>query len=468
VSPPLFPDDEATPYAQSLRWLYGRTNYEASTPIPYSDEGLKLDRMRELLRRLGRPDAGQRIVHIAGTKGKGSTAAMIAAGLREAGKRVGVYTSPHLERFEERIAIDGEPCSNDELVSLVARVRPIVEQMDREAASAQRGAAGGGPTFFDLSTAMALLHFADRGCDATVLEVGLGGRLDSTNVVTPAVAVITSISLDHTQQLGATRALIAAEKAGIIKPGIQAVSGVADAEAGNVIERIALERGAPFLRADRDFFMGGSLDGALVFYAVGVRIDGIRPAMVGAHQVANAAVALATLGVLDLRGWNIPVEARREGINRARIAARMERFDGDPPVVLDGAHNEASAAALVAALDDVAPGVPPAHRTLVLAISSDKDAPAIVRQLAGAFGRIVVTKYLDNPRALEPLALAAEVRSLAPERVEVVTCGTPAEALNDAAAGVPDAGGVVVVAGSFFLAGEVRRLLVAEGRKPCV
>jgi dihydrofolate synthase/folylpolyglutamate synthase len=456
-------DADAPPYEQALRWLYARTNYETSTPIPYSDEGLKLDRMRELLRRLGGPDASQKIVHVAGTKGKGSTAAMIAAGLRQAGKRVGVYSSPHLERFEERIAIDGTPCTPAEVAALVARVRGVAEAMDRESAPAPAGAARGGPTYFDLATAMALLCFAERGCDATVLEVGLGGRLDSTNVVTPEVAVITSISLDHTQQLGATRALIAAEKAGIIKPGVPVVSGVAEPEAGDVIERIALERGAPLLRAGRDFRVEARGDGSWVYHGADGPLDGVRPAMPGGHQAANAGVALAALGVLDTLGWGVAPAARVAGVNGARLAARMERFEGDPPVVIDGAHNEASAAALVAALASVAPGVAATARTLVLAISSDKDAPAIARQLAPAFGRIVVTKYLENQRAIEPATLAEVVRRFAPAGTQVVTCATPAEAWNDAAAGVRGAGGVVVVAGSFFLAGEVRRLVLDKG-----
>ena len=188
----------------ALDWLMGRINYERTAFIPYQERQLKLDRMRQLLTRLGQPDAGLKIVHVAGTKGKGSTSAMIAAMLTAAGYRTGVFSSPHLERIEERFAVDGQPCTADELVALVDRLRPVVEAMDDEAAA--DGDPTGGPTYFEVTTAMALVHFVERQVDAAVLEVGLGGRLDSTNVCLPAVSVITSISFDHTKQLGNTLA----------------------------------------------------------------------------------------------------------------------------------------------------------------------------------------------------------------------------------------------------------------------
>src|SRR5262245_30142218 len=225
----------------ALDWLMGRINYERTAFIPYQDRQLKLDRMRQLLTRLGQPDAGMKIVHIAGTKGKGSTSAMIAGILTAAGFRTGLFSSPHLERIEERFAVDAEPCTAAELVALVDRLRPVVRSMDEEAAA--EGDAAGGPTYFEATTAMALLHFVERGVDAAVLEVGLGGRLDSTNVCLPAVCVITSISFDHTKQLGNTLASIAREKAGIIKPGVPVVCGVTDLEPQSVIAAIAREHG---------------------------------------------------------------------------------------------------------------------------------------------------------------------------------------------------------------------------------
>src|ERR1700754_3286386 len=220
----------------ALDWLMARINYER-TGVPYQARQLKLDRMRQLLTRLGQPDAGMKIVHVAGTKGKGSTSAMIAAMLSAAGYRTGVFSSPHLEQIEERFAVDGQPCTSDELVALVNRMIPVVRAMDEEAAA--DGDSTAGPTYFEVTTAMALVHFVERQVDAAVLEVGLGGRLDSTNVCLPVVSVITSISFDHMRQLGNTLASIAREKAGIIKPGVPVICGVLNEEPQTVIAAAA-------------------------------------------------------------------------------------------------------------------------------------------------------------------------------------------------------------------------------------
>ena len=233
------------------RFLVERIDYERTQSMPCSEEAFKLDRMRELLRLLGNPYEGLPIVHVAGTKGKGSTSAMMAAVLSAAGFRTGLFTSPHLDRVEERMAIDGRPCSAEEFVELIEQVRPAVDVLDRVAADHEPPEHG--PTYFEIVTAMALCHFARRQVDAAVLEVGLGGRLDSTNVCTPRVSIITSISFDHTKQLGETLAAIAAEKAGIIKPGVPVVSGVTDEEPREVIRRIARECGSRLVELGVDF-----------------------------------------------------------------------------------------------------------------------------------------------------------------------------------------------------------------------
>ncbi len=235
----------------ALEWLMGRINYERIAVIPYQERQLKLDCMRQLLTRLGQPDAGMKIIHVAGTKGKGSTSAMIAAVLTAAGYRTGLFSSPHLERIEERLAVDGQPCSSDEFVALVNRLIPIVRALDDEAAA--DGDPTGGPTYFDITTAMSLVHFVERQADAAVLEVGLGGRLDSTNVCLPVVSVITSISFDHMRQLGNTLASIAREKAGIIKPGVPVICGVTDPEPQAVIAQLAREHGCRLIQLGRDF-----------------------------------------------------------------------------------------------------------------------------------------------------------------------------------------------------------------------
>lgn len=453
--------DDSADRAAALGWLTGRINYERTAVIPYGEQTLKLDRARELLRRLGDPHRGLRIVHIAGTKGKGSTGAMIAAALEAAGVTTGVYSSPHLDRIEERFAVGGAPCSAAELVALVDRVRPAAEAMDRESDGP------GGPTYFDLTTAMALAHFAERGVGAVVLEVGLGGRLDSTNVVTPAVAVITSISRDHTRVLGETLAEIAAEKAGILKPGVPAVSGVADGPAAETIERIAAERGSPLVRRGRDFDLvpegssyrfRGNGGGAREV------LDGVRPGLPGAAQAANAAVALATLGVLEEQGFSIGNDAKRHGVATGRLPGRLERFTGEPLVVVDGAHNDASAEALAEALDALCGETPRERRVLVVAVSNDKNLGEILKPLAQRFGHVVATRFLENPRAFDPehVAAAAEEAGVGDA---VVAEPTPAAAYETAKR-LAGPGGAVVFAGSLLFAAEARRLVVAERDDP--
>ena len=425
---------------EAVAWLLSRINYERVAVIPYNERQLKLDRMRQLLTRLGSPDAGLRIVHIAGTKGKGSTAAMIAAMLTASGRATGVYSSPHLERIEERFTIDGRPIEPAELVGLAQRVRRVVEEIDAEA---QRDPDSvGPPTFFDITTAMALVYFADKQCDAVVLEVGLGGRLDSTNVCLPLVSVITSISLDHTKQLGNTLGAIAGEKAGIIKPGVPVVSGVTQSEPREVIARIARERGCRLIEPAVERAAG---------FAIG---------LLGEHQTSNAAVALAVVDELRDQGWAIPEDACREGLAAARLPARVERFAAvpgkRPAVVVDTAHNGASAEALASAIAALAPV---GQRTLIAAISRDKDLPAITQTLGPAFGRIIATRFVENPRAVEPERLAELFHQGGCH--EVTTTEGPLDAWRLANEQTPH-DGLIVIAGSFFIAAELRPVVVGE------
>jgi dihydrofolate synthase/folylpolyglutamate synthase len=445
----------------AIDWLHARINYERTPVAPYNDRQLNLDRMRTLLARLGQPDTSLKFVHVAGTKGKGSTSAMIAAMLTAAGYRTGVFSSPHLEKIEERFTIDGEPCTGAELAALVDRLRPIVAAMDAEAAV--QSDPQGGPTYFEATTAIALLHFVERQADAVVLEVGLGGRLDSTNVCLPLVSVITSISFDHTQQLGNTLAAIAGEKAGIIKPGVPVVSGVTEAEPRDVIARIAQERGCRLIQAGRDFrhrFHDGRLEFEYSVAGQEHALEDAPLAMRGAHQAANAAVALATIAQLRHVGWSISIDAMRRGLETARLAGRVEFFAGEPAVILDTAHNAASAAALASALHEMKRR---GRQTLILAVSSDKDVPAIVGELVPHFDRVVVTQYQENPRAVPAQELAELVRAglgrtnaldaTSGDRVSVLA--TPHEAW-EAARRTAEPGELVCVAGSFFLAAELR------------
>jgi dihydrofolate synthase/folylpolyglutamate synthase len=454
-------------------WLMGRINFERTLFVPYQDRQLKLDRMRQLLTRLGQPDAGMKIVHVAGTKGKGSTSAMVASILTAAGFRSGVFSSPHLERIEERFSVDGQPCTAAEFVALVERLRPVVNSMDQEAAN--DGDSTGGPTYFEITTAMALLHFVERQVDVAVLEVGLGGRLDSTNVCLPAVCVITTISFDHMKQLGNTLAAIAREKAGIIKPGVPVICGVADAEPQAVIARVALDHGCRLIQLGRDFsyeYLSRASDSprALAEFSTfnfsytvpgqEQRLEKLALAMRGPHQAANAAVALATIAELRHQGWCVSEKAVRLGLSQSVLPGRVEVFDGPPKVVLDAAHNPAAAEALVSALEEMPP---PSVRTLIIAASKDKDVRSIVAKLAAYFDRFVVTQYEDNPRAIQPDTLAKIIRDVAPNIMpaSIWVCPTPGAAWQFVTqTAVP--GELVTITGSFYLAAEMRPLVLAD------
>jgi dihydrofolate synthase/folylpolyglutamate synthase len=485
----------------------GRINYERTAAVPYNQRQLKLDRMRQLLVRLGQPDAGMKIVHVAGTKGKGSTSAMIAAMLTAAGYRTGVFSSPHLERIEERFVVDGQACTAGELVVLVDRLRPVVQAMDDDAT--RDGEPSAGPTYFEITTAMALLHFVERKVDAAVLEVGLGGRLDSTNVCLPVVSVITSISFDHMKQLGNTLAAIAREKAGIIKPGVPVVCGTTEPESQQVIAEVAREHGCRLIQLGDDFsfeyhraasplsnarqgdketrpaassaeprqgdtaelspspplplspsnFPLGKVSFSYSVPGQEQHLTNISLAMPGAHQAANAAVALATIEELRHQGWCISVEAMRMGLSSAVLAGRVEIISGDPTVVLDTAHNPASARALVEALAELPT---PARRTLVLSVSHDKDVHAIVRELAPHFDRVIITQYLENPRAVPAESLATFVNYVLAERgLKATVCPTPATAWEHVCQ-TAAAGELVCITGSFYLAAEMRPLVLAN------
>jgi dihydrofolate synthase / folylpolyglutamate synthase len=437
-----------------------RINFERTAFVPYQARQLKLDRTRQLLTRLGQPDAGMKIVHVAGTKGKGSTSVMVAAMLTAAGYRTGVFSSPHLEQIEERFAVDGQPCTSDELVALVNRMVPVVRAMDEEAAA--DGDPNGGPTYFEITTAMALVHFVEHQVDAAVLEVGLGGRLDSTNVCLPVVSVITSISFDHMRQLGNTLASIAGEKAGIVKPGVPVVCGVTDVEPQTVIAQTARDHGCRLIQLGRDFAFEYRAKSAVAEFdfrylvpAQEFHLSSLMLAMPGRHQAANASIALATISELRHQGWCISNDAIRTGLSRAALPGRIEITSSNPTIVLDTAHNPASARALVETLDEL----PRSRRTLILSISHDKDVPAVVRELATHFDRIVVTQYQENPRAVPAEELLKTVAEAVGRRpIDVVMCPTPHEAWQfaiDSAA----PGECICIAGSFYLAAEMRPLI---------
>jgi dihydrofolate synthase/folylpolyglutamate synthase len=462
-------------HAAALSFLMGRINYERVAAAPYGERTLKLDRMRTLLHRVGNPDAGMPIVHIAGTKGKGSTSTLVGAMLHAAGYDVGLYSSPHLEKLEERFAVNGQPCSAEELISLVDRVRPVVEQMDAGGDAVNDPSQR--PTFFEITTAIAFMHFADRQVDAVVLEVGLGGRLDSTNVCQPAVTVITSISLDHTRQLGDTTPKIAAEKGGIIKPGVPVIIGPMDAASRGVLATMARQRGSRVIEAGRDFQFEYRPPHEVEARASAGRIDFSSHAaegswelqdaqlrLLGRHQAANAALALATIGELRRQGWFVSTDAMRIGLAGAALAGRIEVVRRHPTVVLDVAHNVASVQALVECLHE---SFACERRVLVFAASRDKDVAGMLRALVPHFSRIVVTQFQENPRAVPVGQLlklcGAELARLGrlEDAEHLAQRVVPEEAWRLARRWAAD-DELVCIAGSVFIAAELRPLATAD------
>jgi len=455
------------PAQAAAEFLASRIDYERSLSVPYNQRDLQLDRMRDLLSRLGNPQDRLRIVHVAGTKGKGSTAAMIAAVLTAAGYRTGLYSSPHLDGVEERLAIDGSSCPAAELIELLGRVRPAVEAMD--ALEAER--ADTRPTYFEIVTALAILRFAEQGVAAAVLEVGMGGRLDSTNVCQPLISVITTISFDHTQQLGNTLAAIAGEKAGIIKPGVPVVSGVIDHEPRDVIRKVAEVQGCRLIELARDFdyryHPPHDLDAGLSLARLDIRVptdapgcaqyEGLALPLVGRHQAANAAVAIATIEELRRQGWSITDAAIREGLSGVRWPARIEVIARRPTIVLDAAHNVASIEALVEVLGE---SFTARRRVLVFATTRDKNLRGMLEQLLPAFDEIIFTRYYSNPRGVPPEELAGIANELDANRdYQVCTDAREAWQFARTRVGVQD---LVCIAGSFFIAAEMRAVIEAS------
>jgi dihydrofolate synthase/folylpolyglutamate synthase len=453
-------------YQESLDFLYSRLNYER-LGMPRVTTELRLGRMRRLLRRLGDPQQDLRIIHVAGTKGKGSTAAMLAAVLSASGVRTGLFCSPHLHRLEERFAVDGRSATSEDLVALTDAVRPAVAELDAGDPHPRHR----GLTFFEITTAMGLLHFARRQAGAVVLEVGLGGRLDSTNVVRPVVSVVTSISYDHTRLLGNTLEAIAGEKAGILKRGRPAVSGVRPAGPRAVIERIAQQRHSPLRQLDHDYSyvyrppvppLLGPEAGRVAVKTWRTDWGELPLPLLGPHQAHNAAVALATLDVLSEAEPALTVgrDTVLRGFSRLHWPARVEILGECPWMVVDGAHNVASAEALAETLLTC---FPPTRRTLIFGTTRDKDLRGQLRALLPGFDTLIATRYIENPRSVPPEQIAAAIHEL--DGRDCLVTLEPSQALAAARRLTPTPG-LICVTGSLFLAAETRALILGHEPTP--
>ncbi len=464
-------------YQRAVEYLESLVDWERSAAV----RSWNLDRMRFMLERAGQPQRGLRAIHIAGTKGKGSTAAMIASSLNAAAYKTGLYTKPHLRSFRERIRINGKEIARGDVARLVTRVRPIIEAVPQTEM--------GAPSFFEAHTLIALIHFRDRACDAVVLEAGLGGRLDATNVIEdPLVAVITRIGIDHTAELGGTIPRIAAEKAGIIKPGCVVVSSPQAQSAWRVLAETCRERKAtlhgvrvkqasgrpPLMRRllpdkRKASFVLEQIESGLGGHrfnlsGMGGGYHDLYCPLLGDHQLFNAATAVAALHLLSKRGLPVPQQAIRRGLATVRWPGRLDVVGTQPWIVLDCAHNEMSARALARSAIELFP-----HRRLilVLGVSQDHDSRAVGAHLCPIADLTIFTAS-KLPRAASPQELARMLGDLCAKHRTAPEVPTAL----DMALAQADEEDLVLLTGSLYVVGEAMEALETRGHhkrhaEPC-
>lgn len=438
------------PYDDALQYLYGLINYEVKRPERYTPEVISLDRPRQLMLLMGDPQQRYPVVHVTGTKGKGSVSATCASILHAAGLKVGLYSSPNLQDFRERFRLNGKLIPRERLAVLVEQIRPYAEQIP-------------GTTWWEVITGLAFLYFAEEEVDIAVIEVGLGGRLDATNIVVdPVAAVITSLSYDHMYLLGNTLGEIAGEKAGIIKPGRPVISAPQPEEGLQVIEQVAAARSAPLTLVGRDYhYTAGLMTADEQYFTAGTdpnQQHQYRTRLLGAHQAINAAVALATVEVVRQAGLpfshQIDDAAIEEGLRTVNWPGRLEIVTRSPWLILDSAHNAASAAVLREALLQIVQA--PIHRVIVFGASNDKDIDGMFRELLGITDTLILTEAA-SPRAVsvDELYSTAFKTGYGGEIYKRPSIREALESAQRMAVG----GGMVCITGSLFVVGEARTLL---------
>jgi len=429
----------ALSYSESVAFLYSLQKHGVK---------LGLERIGALLRGLGAPHERYPSLHIGGTNGKGSTAAIAAAILEAAGYRVGLYTSPHLVDFRERIRVSGQPIPEDTVAELTETLQ---------------AALGGAcqPTFFEFTTALAFQYFAEMAVDVSVIEVGLGGRFDATNVLTPMVSIITTVALDHRDYLGETIGAIAFEKAGIIKPGVPVVTGRLGAEAEAVVASVASTHGSAWSRLGADFRTEGDPCGGFAYRGLRRSCSDLRCPLPGRHQLDNAACALAALEHGARGGLYVPDSAVREGLAAVLWEGRLEHVEEAPSLVLDGAHNPAAAVAVAGYLADYRERHPGCRVILVVGMMRDKDQAGFFRAILSIADEVVLTQVpMDRAAAVQQLRA-----SLGEWAGPVHSAAVPADALT-LARRLAASSDLICVTGSLMLVGEVKALLRGCGVSP--
>ena len=445
-----------TNYTTAQRWLFEHIDHERQRRVKYDDQTFSLDRMRKLLEKLGSPHASLRCVQVAGTKGKGSTCAMLSSMLESCGYTVGLYTSPHLIDLRERITIDRQMISYNDAAQVFKQIAAVEAKLK-----------DGPLTFFEILTAAALKHFADQAVDVAVLETGLGGRLDSVTAVNPLVCGVTRIGLDHTHLLGDTLEQIAREKAGIFKPGVPVISVEQDPKAAAVLKEAAEAVGCPLQFTGKDIEFSYRFEASRELgphTRVGVttelsHFEHLAVPLKGEHQAHNCGLALALLDRLKHEGFTLPEPKVIQGLSNTEIHGRMEQVWSRPRVIIDGAHNPESLGALIKAL-----GAHVSYDSLVLIFgcAEDKDVAGMLRQISLGADKVIFTRAKNNPRAVEPDDLMHRFGEVSGKMAQTATRLEDALQLAGRAVGRED---LVVITGSFYLAGESRKYFLDKKAK---
>jgi dihydrofolate synthase/folylpolyglutamate synthase len=450
-SEPSRDNSAITSYARALRFLATLADYERLRIVRYNNENFNLDRMRTLLKKLGNPQDHFRSVHVAGTKGKGSTCAMISAMLHACGYRVGQYTSPHLVDVRERICVNNQMISQADFVRLVRTLAPIITRSKPV------------PTYFDVLTAIAFKYFQEQKVELAVVETGLGGRLDSTNVIKPEVTAITSISRDHMAQLGPTLGHIATEKAGIFKHGIPAISVTQDPEAEAALIKVAEKVGAPLDITGKTIEFSYRFESSrmlgphnrICLTTPNSKFEHLAVPLIGEHQAINCGLALAVIDRLKSRGIAINDSRAMEGLSKVTIPGRMEMLSQTPRVIADGAHNAASLDAVMKAIGQ---HIPYDSMVVIFGCCGDKDVPGMLERITSGADKVIFTK-VDSVRTADPEELAARYVELYGKMAQVAATLEEALAIANRAVTKED---LICITGSFYLVGEAKKYFTAK------
>ncbi|MGH2271627.1 bifunctional folylpolyglutamate synthase/dihydrofolate synthase [Anaerohalosphaeraceae bacterium U12dextr] len=437
-------------YEQALDYLFKQTDYEKQQKLRYNVTTFNLDRMNELLKGLGDPHKKTRTVHIAGTKGKGSTATMLSRMMEANDYKVGLYTSPHVSTLHERITINSEMISRKDFLGIMNRMYPVLERMGKKDSF---------PTFFEIMTALAFLYFYDKKVDIAVIESGLGGRLDSTNVITPDVVGITSISIDHQNLLGPTLEHIAREKAGIIKKGIPVITVPQDPMAMKVIKKQALSLKAPLTVTGRDIDFSYRFESSrehgphtrICLTTPTSKFEHLRVPLPGEHQAMNCGLALAMLDSLKSLGFHINDEKAISGLNNVQMPGRMEMVCTDPRVLVDAAHNAASIRALIQAIGQ---HVPYDSMVIIFGCNSDKDIRGMLTELQYGADKVIFTRS-NSPKAVYPQDLAEMYTDICGKMCQTALSLTEALRIAQSAISRED---LICITGSFYLVGQAKQM----------